>query len=252
MLQARWGTHGDHEIIALAPNSAQECCDLMLDCFDLADTYRTPVIFLMDGEIGHIRESVTMPRLGSTEQTRRRPLGEGEEPFGGDELVPGMAHYGEGRNLHVTGSTHKANGMRDVTTPEVHDSLVRRQYAKIDTARDRIVKVEEDPTPGDGQARVGIISYGAASRPTRGAVELARQEGLDVDLLRLITIWPFAREQVTRFGKELEVILVPEMNLGQISREVERFVNCEVRPVSKIGGVPHTVAEIHRAIEEAV
>ena len=273
MLQARWGTHGDHEIIALAPNSAQECFDLMLRCFDLADTYRTPVILLMDGAVGHIRESVTMPRLSTLEQVQRKPLQEGQEPFGGKDPVPGMAHFGQGRNLHVTGSTHKASGMRDVTTQAVHDSLVRRLYHKIDGNRERIVRVEEDLTPeervpagggedgeggesGEGgedcSVRVGLIAYGAASRPARGAVELARQEGLDVDLLRLITIWPFAREQVTRFGRDREVILVPEMNLGQISREVERFVHCEVRPVSKIGGIPHTVNEIHQAIRQAV
>ena len=252
MLQARWGTHGDHEIIALAPNSAQECLDLTMQCFDLADTYRTPVILLMDGEIGHIRESVTMPDIETLRHARRRPLREGEEPFGGSELVPGMAHYGEGRKLHVTGSTHKADGMRDVTSQAVHDTLVRRLYAKIDVNRHKMVRVEEDPTPGDGQARVGVISYGAASRPARGAVERARREGTAVDFLRIITIWPFAREQVTRFARELDIILIPEMNLGQISREVERFVDCEVRPVSKIGGVPHTVAEIHQAIHQAI
>ncbi len=251
VLQARWGTHGDHEIIALCPNSAQECFDLMFDCFDLADTYRTPVIFLMDGEMGHIRESVTMPGLSDIRYSRPRPLEDGEEPFGGGEPVPGMAHFGEGRDIHVTGSTHLANGMRDVTTQEVHDDLIRRLDRKIVDERENIVKVETDLTPGRKKARVGVISYGATSRPALGAVLKAREKDLAVDFLRLITIWPFARRQVTEFGQGLDAILVPEMNLGQISREIERFVDCPVLPVSRIGGIPHSVDEIYRAIREA-
>ncbi|MFH1893750.1 MAG: 2-oxoacid:acceptor oxidoreductase subunit alpha [Candidatus Zixiibacteriota bacterium] len=247
VMQARWGTHGDHNIIALSPNSAQECFDLIRDCFDLADTYRTPVIMLMDGEIGHIRESVVMPEPSETRFSARKAAQVGEDIFGGSELVPGMIHYGQGSNVHVTGSTHLANGMRDVSTPEVHDVLVRRIYRKIDDNREKIVRVESD-IGKDGTARVGVISFGATARPAYGAVKEARNEGVDVDFMRLITIWPFARKQVAEFGKNLDVILVPEMNLGQISREIERFVGCKVVPVSKIGGVSHSVEEITRAI----
>lgn len=251
VMQVRWGTHGDHNIIALAPKSAQECLDLMIECFDLADTYRTPVILLMDGEIGHIRESVTMPELSAIRHASRKIAEPDEEPFGGEDLVPGIVHYGEGRNVHVTGSTHKANGMRDVSTAKVHDVLIRRIYRKIDENRDKIVRTESDINPG-GQAKIGVIAYGAAARPAYGAVLDCRDHGQAVDFLRLITIWPFARKQVTEFAKNLDVILVPEMNLGQLSREIERFVDCPVVPVSKIGGIPHTVDEISAAIMEAV
>jgi 2-oxoglutarate ferredoxin oxidoreductase subunit alpha len=251
VMQARWGTHGDHEIIALAPSSAQECFDLMLDCFNLADTYRTPVIVLLDGEIGHIRESVTMPEPSTIEYAERKKANPDEEIFGGPELVPGMIHYGEGANVHVTGSTHKGNGMRDVTTPHVHDELVRRIYRKIDKNREKIVRVETDPSPA-GKARIGVISFGASARPAFGAVQAARAADKRVDFLRLITIWPFARKQVAEFAKNLDIILVPEMNLGQLSREIERFVDCEVVSMSKIGGVPHTVDEIYKTIMEAV
>ncbi len=249
MLQARWGTHGDHNIIALAPNSAQECFDLVRECFELADTYRTPVILLMDGEIGHIRESVVMPDVSSIKHVTRKKAQPGEDIFGGPDLVPGMIHYGEGANVHVTGSTHLANGMRDVTTPHVHDTLIRRIYSKIDKNREQIVRVQTDLN-NKAKARVGVISYGASARPALGAVKLARSKGKNVDFLRLITIWPFARKQVAEFGKDLDVILVPEMNLGQISREIERFVDCEVIPVSRIGGIPHSVDEVYRAIME--
>jgi len=249
MMQARWGTHGDHNIIALSPNSAQECFDLMQECFNLADQYRTPVILLMDGEIGHIRESVTMPALSSVQHASRKMAQPGEDVFGGDEPVPGITHYGMGQNVHVTGSTHKANGMRDVTTPHVHETLIKRIYGKIDNSREDIVRVETDLN-SSGQARIGLISYGATARPALGAVRAAREAGKNIDFMRLITIWPFARKQVTEFGKNLDIILVPEMNLGQMSREIERFVNSDVVSVPKIGGVPHTVDEIYNAIME--
>ncbi len=247
VLQARWGTHGDHNIIAIAPNSAQECFDLVIECFNIADTYRTPVIFLMDGEIGHIRESVTMPDLSSVKHAERKLAGAGEDVFGGPEPIPGMIHYGEGQFVHVTGSTHKPNGMRDVTTQSVHDTLIRRIYSKIEDNREKIIKVETDLCE-TGKSRIGVISFGASARPSLGAVKKARSNGKDIDFLRLITIWPFARKQVGEFAKNLDTILVPEMNLGQLSREIERFVDCDVIPVSKIGGVPHTVDEIYSAI----
>ncbi len=249
MMQARWGTHGDHNIIALSPNSAQECFDMMQECFNLADTYRTPVILLMDGEIGHIRESVTMPALSSIKPAARKMAKPGEDVFGGEELVPGITHYGMGQNVHVTGSTHKANGMRDVTTPHVHEALVKRIYNKIDDNREKIIRVEKDISQ-NGQSKIGVIAYGATARPSLGAVRAARDDGKNIDFMRLITIWPFARKQVAEFAKNLDMILVPEMNLGQISREIERFVNCKVVSVPKIGGVPHTVEEIYDAITE--
>ncbi len=247
VMQARWGTHGDHNIIALSPNSAQECFDLMFDCFDLADTYRTPVILLMDGEIGHIRECVAMPEVSSIKQVSRKKARPGENVFGGEDLVPGMVYYGEGNNVHVTGSTHLATGMRDVTTQQVHDQLVRRLYDKIDESRESIVRVESDIDNG-GKARVGVISYGATARPAFGAARAARSNGKHVDFMRLVTIWPFARKQVAEFSRNLDVLLVPEMNLGQMSREIERFVDCKVTPVSKIGGVSHTIDEILQVI----
>jgi 2-oxoglutarate ferredoxin oxidoreductase subunit alpha len=249
VMQARWGTHGDHEIIALSPNSAQECFDLMLDCFDLADTYRTPVILLMDGEIGHIRESVVMPALSSINHVSRKRAESAKEVFGGEDLVPGMIHYGEGEFVHVTGSTHLPTGMRDVSTQHVHDTLVKRIYKKIDANRERIVRVASDIN-ANGKARVGVVSYGATARPAHGAVKAVRSEGIGIDFLRLITIWPFARKQVAEFSHNLDVILVPEMNLGQISREIERFVDCEVVSLPKIGGVAHTVGEITQEILE--
>jgi 2-oxoglutarate ferredoxin oxidoreductase subunit alpha len=251
VMQARWGTHGDHEIIALSPSSVQECFDLMTESFNLADTYRTPVVVLMDGEIGHIRENVVVPESLPDLSARRKLARPGEDVFGGPDLVPGMIHYGEGCNVHVTGSTHLANGMRDVTTPRVHDELIRRIYRKIDENREKIIRVKSDISE-IGKARVGVIAYGASARPALGAVRMARAEGAAVDFLRLITIWPFARRQVAEFARDLDIILVPEMNLGQLCREIERFAESRVLPVSRIGGVPHSVEEVYRAIKEVL
>jgi 2-oxoglutarate ferredoxin oxidoreductase subunit alpha len=247
VMQARWGTHGDHEIIALAPSTVQECFDLMMDCFRLSEEYRTPVIFLMDGEIGHLRERTVFPDPSEVPALARRKGVEGQPVFGG-ELVPPMIEFGEGCFVHVTGSTHKEDGMRDVQTQDVHDRLVRRLVEKIESARDRIARIELDLEEG---ARVGVLAYGATARPARGAVLQARREGRKVSFLRPITIWPFPERQVSGACEGLEVLLVPEMNLGQLNREVERHVDCEVRPVSKIGGVIHSSREILDAFQGA-
>ncbi len=245
VMQARWGTHGDHEIIALAPSSSQECFDLMIRCFNLAEEYRTPVIFLMDGEVGHLRERVVFPDPGEVERRPRRKAGPGQAVFGG-EMVPPMTEFGEGGFVHVTGSTHKADGMRDVQTQAVHDDLVRRIVAKIDRSREKIAMVESDIDAG---ARVGVLAYGATARPAKGAVLRARAAGRKVSFIRLQTIWPFPDARIRESCEGLDALVVPEMNLGQISREVERHVDCEVIPLSKIGGVIHASREILAEIE---
>jgi len=244
VMQARWGTHGDHEIIALAPSTVQECFDLSVRCFALAEEYRTPVIFLMDGEIGHVRDRCVFPHPGEIVIPPRRKAAPGQDVFGG-ETVPPMHEFGDGQFVHVTGSTHKANGMRDVQTMEVHDVLVRRLVKKIEEARDRIADVEIDADDG---ARIGVLAYGATARPALGAVLKARAAGEKVAFIRLRTMWPFPSRQVSDAAKGLDRLIVPEMNLGQVSREVERFVTCEVVPFGKIGGVPHSSREILAAI----
>ena len=240
VLQARWGTHGDHEIIALSPSSVQETFALTIESFNLAEKYRTPVILLMDGEIGHLRENITLPPIDDVYVQKRRMGDPDQLPFGGEKIPP-MSVFGEGRFIHVTGSTHKPTGMRDVSTQAVHQELVTRLCDKITDNREEICRVEEDYVDG---ARVGILAYGATARPARGAVIEARKQGCPVDFLRLVTLWPFPEEAVKNFSNRVEKILIPEMNLGQISREVERFTSRPVIPMSKIGGVIHTVGEI--------
>jgi 2-oxoglutarate ferredoxin oxidoreductase subunit alpha len=256
VMQARWGTHGDHNIIALAPNSVQETFDMMIESFNLSEQYRTPVILLTDGEIGHLREKLTFPLIKDIELIDRpRPEREGEMGFGG-KLIPPFIEFDRGENVHVTGSTHKEDGMRDVDSQPVHDKLIRRIYKKIEVNRDKIIKVEKkflkDPD-------IAVVSYGATARPALGAVLKARANKRslkkNVGMLRLQTIWPFPQKDIAELGKKVEKILVPEMNLGQISREIERFVNtdeCKVVPVPKIGGIVHSIDEIYSKIKEFV
>ncbi len=240
VLQARWGTHGDHEIIALSPSSVQETFSLTIEAFNLSEKYRTLVILLMDGEIGHLRENITFPPLEEI-TLQERKTGPADAPSFGGAAVPPMSTFGQGRFVHVTGSTHKENGMRDVSTQSVHQELVTRLCGKIRDARGEIWRIEEDYMPG---AKVGVLTYGATARPAKGAVLEARRQGTAVDFLRLISIWPFPEEAVRKLADRVDVILVPEMNLGQISREVERFTSKPVLPISRIGGVIHRVEEI--------
>jgi 2-oxoglutarate ferredoxin oxidoreductase subunit alpha len=241
VMQTRWGTHGDHDIIAVSPNSVQECFDLAIEAFNLAEEYRTPAVVLMDGEIGHMREKITMPRPEDVKLTQRNLI-KGDEPiFGGDEIPP-MAEFGLGRFIHVTGSTHKETGIRDVQSQEVHDRLVKRLCRKISGNRDRITRYEEMFLE---DADFVVIAYGATSRPATGAILRARERGKKVGMLRLITVWPFPDSKVRELGARAKRIFVPEMNLGQVSREIERFAKCEVISIPKIGGIAHTVDEIY-------
>jgi len=245
MMQARWGTHGDHEILALAPSTVQECLELTIDCFNLAERYRNPAILLMDGQIGHLRERIDMPLAKDVEVVQRR-LGEpGDLVFGG-EPVPPMIQFGSDQFIHVTGSTHKESGMRDVSSQDVHDRLVRRLVSKIEDDRDKLERVEERFTK---DADFAVLSYGASARPALGGVLRAREKGLKAGFMRLVSIWPFPAKAVKRLGSKVDRIYVPEMNLGQVNREVERYVDCEVVPLSKIGGVPHSVSEVMSGIK---
>jgi 2-oxoglutarate ferredoxin oxidoreductase subunit alpha len=245
LMQARWGTHGDHEIIALAPWSVQESFDLVIDAFRLSETYRTPVIFLTDGAVGHFREPLTFPTFSEELIAPRPRAAEGELCFGG-KAVPPMAQIGDRLNVHITGSTHKSSGIRDVNSKPVHDELVHRLVAKIADARDELTRLDvrhmED-------ARVAVVALGAIARPALGAVERARKHGHEVGFIRLINVWPFPGPRLVELCADVDCVLVPEMNLGQLNREIERFVSCPVVPVSKIGGVAHTVDEIYEPLE---
>ena len=244
VMQARWGTHGDHEIIALSPYSIEECFYLTIDAFNLSEKYRTPVILLLDGLVGHIREPFVFPDPDSIKITPRKLGKPGDLSFGG-ETVPPMLEIGSGGCVHITGSTHHENGLRDVETKAVHENLVYRICDKIKNDTNELTRVDEIL---DGDYKSLVISYGCIARPAKGAVLKAREEGKDIGYIRLINIWPFPDEYIRKAAEKCEKIYVPEMNLGQVNREIERLVSCPVVPVSKIGGIGHSIDEIYEAI----
>jgi len=253
MLQARWGTHGDHEIIALAPASVQECVDLTRLAFNLAEEYRNPVLVMTDGEVGHMREPIVLPEESELELVSRRPPTHAPEsylPFAGDDKgAPEMAAFGTGYHTYVTGLTHDERGLPTTDDAEAHTALVERLVGKIRDDTDRLTRVEEDLQEG---ASVGIVSYGISARSAAGAVRIARSEGFKVSHLRLVGVFPFPEKAVQRFVEGIDRVLVPEMNLGQICHVVREAVEgaAAVERLGRIGGEIIRPEEILKAVVE--
>jgi 2-oxoglutarate ferredoxin oxidoreductase subunit alpha len=234
VMQARWGTHGDYAAIALSPNSVQEMFELTVRAFNLAEKYRTPVILLADETIAHLREQATVPRPEQIEIIDRKKPGPSDKAFFGLEEVAPMPSVGEGFNVAVTASTHDEYGVRFTQDPLVHRRMLSRLNAKINDHADDIVEVEGSNVD---YCKVGIVSYGCTSRAVYEAAERAEAEGIRTGYVRLKTIWPFPDKAIKRLAETAERIIVPEMNVGQISREVQRVAcNAEVVPLNKIGG----------------
>ena len=237
--QARWGTHGDHPIVALSPSSVQEAFDMTVEAFEIAERYRTPVILLADGIIGHASESFTVPE--SVDVPSRVVADADDDTYFGDPDVAPMPQFGSGLRAHVTGSTHEPDGMRDVNTRAVHDQLVRGFHEKIATHRDDIIEV--DGRYLDDASSV-VVSYGITGRTARGAVERLRDDGHDIGLLELKTVWPFPEQAVEEAAAGADVVFVPELNMGQVAREVERVSDERVERLDRIGGDPWTVEQL--------
>ena len=250
VMQTRWGTHGDHSIIVMAPNSAQECFDLTIEAFNLAESYRTPVILLSDAEIGHMRERVLIEKGRRLKKRIRFKDGRVAFPFGFDfeshELVPPFPVFGRKNRVHVTGLTHNIVGYPKTCDSDVQENLLRRIIDKIELNKSKICKVEIF-NPG---ADVLIVTYGS---PSRAALEVVKNNR-DIGLLRLITLWPFADEELMMLAKNVESILVLEMNEGQMLSEIERFARragCQrVEFLPKVGGNLHHPHEIELKIME--
>ncbi len=253
IMQARWGSHGDYELIALAPQSPQEAYYRTIDAFNLSEIYRVPVMVMLDECIGHMHERVVIPEADEIEVTPRRmteaAVGEYLPYAVGADMIPAMAHAGDGHRYHVTGLTHDERGYPAMDAG-VHDTLVRRLCDKIRDRADDIVMLEEDGLDG---ADVAVVCYGITSRVTRAAIDGARANGVKVGVLRMITIWPFCESRIRELASEVKAFVVPEINYGQISLEVERCAagKAPVTLVPHMGGGVHDPADIQRAIEEA-
>lgn len=242
MLQCRYGSHGDYSVIALSPSSVQEMYDLTVKAFNLADRFRTPVFLMTDETIGHMREKITLH--SNVEIIPRRELKEGELPCAPDENgVPGFATFGMGHNVHITGLTHNEKGYPATDSAEIHEKLVRRQVRKIEDFRNEIADVDiVNP-----DAELVFISYGA---PTRTVRQLLHDIPDTYGHLNLRIVWPFPDESLLAF-KNAKAFIIPEMNLGQIAKEVRQHTNIPIVFVPKLGGALHTPAELLKAAEIA-
>ncbi len=248
--QARWGTHGDHPIIVLSASNVQECLDMTITAFNMAEKYRTPVILLLDEVTSHTREKIEIPNEGEYEVFSRTVPSmppEWYKPY--EETVrgvPPMPAIGSGYRFHVTGLTHDRNGF-PTQRPEEIVELLDRIHRKIDQFFYDIQLVEEMDTE---DAEVCVIAYGSVARSAELAVQQARENGVKAGLLKLKTLFPYPRRQTEKVLAKAKTLIVPEMNMGQMSREVKRvnMGRASVRTINRIDGQIVTPSEILKVI----
>jgi 2-oxoglutarate/2-oxoacid ferredoxin oxidoreductase subunit alpha len=254
MMQARWGSHGDYGMIALCPNSPQECFDLTITAFNLSEQYRTPVMVMLDECVGHMTEKVVIPPADQIEIYPRRytkqPPGEFKLFAPCEDAVPDMVHAGDGYKFHVTGLTHDERGYPSMNV-ETQDKLVRRLQDKLKPLANGHALVETEDLD---DAEVVVVSYGITSRVAQRAIQAARAQGVKVGKFRIISAWPFPEQRIRDLAARVKAFVVPELNLGQMVLEVERAAagQAKVIPVSHAGGSVHNPDQILHAILEAV
>ncbi len=242
MMQARWGSHGDYSIIALCPQSPQESFDFAIDAFNLSETYRVPVLLMMDECVGHMTEKVIIPPADQIDLVPRKLTSQKPSEYlpyrtTPDNLVPEFARAGDGYKFHSTGLTHDHRGY-PVMTEEAQDKLVRRLVNKVQLNADKIFRLEEKWT---GDAEVIVVAYGITARVARMAVELAKEQGVKAGFLRLVTVWPFPEKRIHELAGRIKAFVVPEINLGQMVLEVQRNADGRARTF----GVPHSGGNVH-------
>ncbi len=254
VMQARWGSHGDYEVIALCPQSPQEAFDLTIQAFNLAETYRVPVFVMMDECVGHMTEKVVIPVAEQIEVTPRRLTDRSPDeyqPYEVDgEPVPQFARAGDGYRFHTTGLTHDQRGY-PVMSSECQETCVRRLLDKILEHTEDIIQLEED---GLEDAEVVVVAYGITARVARMATDRARRKGIRVGLLRLITLWPFPEDKIRDLSTRVRGFVVAEINYGQMVLEVERCATdaARISLVPHGGGGVHDPETIFDAIREVI
>ena len=221
-MQARWGTHGDYQAIALGPSSVKECFDLTIRAFNLSEKYRTPVVVLMDEVLAHMREKITLPNPREIKVTNRMKPTVPPEWYEHFEINPHfvspMASFGEGYRYNITGLTHNPEGFptaRPVVIKEKLDKLKNKITHNIND----IIEVREEFTE---DANVAVFAYGIVARAARQAIHMAREKRIKVGLIQPLTIWPFPDEYMEHILEQLDLIIVAELNQGQLIREVNR------------------------------
>jgi len=252
VMQARWGAHGDHPIIVLAPSSVTECFQLTIQAFNLSEKYRTPVIVLTDEMVAHTREKVLLPAPEEIELVERPKPTEPPDWFvpyrDPGTGVPPMPSFGDGYRYHVTGLVHDERGYPTTRADEV-EPFIRRLFQKISQDFDKLQWGESYYTD---DSTLNVIAFGWVARAALSAVKQARARGMKVGLLKLLVLFPFMRRKVTQLMESSSTILVPEMNMGQISREVKRVNEgrCRVETLNKVAHEAMTPGEILGKIEE--
>jgi 2-oxoglutarate ferredoxin oxidoreductase subunit alpha len=247
IMQAKWGSHGDYQVIALSPWSVQEMYELTLHGFNLSERYRVPTLVMADEAVGHLRENLSIrAKVEVWDRKKKR----GDPPFGTEqeEGIPPMPAFGEGERILVTGSTHDPSGFRKTDDPEAHAKLVGRINQKILKNRSQMIETEDYFLEDSEKA---VIAYGFTARTSLYGVNHLRKEGMKIGMLRLKTLWPFPQEAVTALGKSAKKIIVPEMNLGQVAGEVRKFCSCDVIPLNQTDGEvirPETLIEMLKKI----
>ncbi|MBP7331657.1 MAG: 2-oxoglutarate oxidoreductase subunit KorA [Firmicutes bacterium ADurb.Bin373] len=254
IMQARWGTHGDHPMIVLCPASVQESFTLTIQAFNLSERFRTPVVLLSEEIIGHSRERVVLPDLSEIKIINRKKPPAGLDrycPYQADaDGVPPMANFGEGYRYHVTGLIHDESG-GPTTDPKKAESLINRLNNKIMDHLDEITMTESLMTE---DAEIIIFAYGATARSAKSAVKKAREMGIKAGLFRPLTIWPFPAKEVAALCARANAIIVPELNLGQLIGEVERVAGLDTRVtgINRVSGEMIRPDEILDAIKTEV
>lgn len=250
IMQAKWGTHGDHPVIALTPNSVQETYEYTIKAFNLAEKYRTPVIMLMDETVGHMREKLTFMNPSEIEIiNRKKPTCKPEDYVAykpEEDMIPPMASFGEGYRYHVTGLTHDETGF-PTNNNKISGELVTRLVDKVDNNIDDMSYYEEYEME---DAEVVIVAFGGVSRSAKSAIDEMRASGKKVGMFRPITIWPILEKQINKVAEQATEIYVAEMNLGQYFFEVDRIAGkkCPVKKINKVTGELITPKEIIDAI----
>ena len=246
MMQARWGTHGDHPVIALTPASVPECFTLTIKAYELSEKFRMPVLLMLDEIIGHMREKIEVPDYDTiAKPVRKGPRVAPSEfkPYQADsDGVPPMADFGKGYRCHVTGLVHDETGFPN-GSPKATEALVKRLHEKVENAIDEITMYEEYKLE---DADIAIVTYGGTARSAYAAIDMAREQGLKVGMFRLISVWPFPEKEIAKLAEKVKVIVVPELNYGQMVGEVKKAVEGKVpvKPMSKYDSEPISPKEL--------
>jgi len=253
VIQPRRGSHGDYQIIALAPSSVQEAFDYTVEAFNLAERYRTPVFVLTDAFLGHMREELLVPEAAQIPIVDRKLFPPDKDvetlPAFLDEDVAPMPVFGRGHKAHVTSSCHDAYGRRNVIDAKALDLFIRKLNDKIEKHRDEIVRVASD---AEG-AEIVLVSYGSVFRCAQAAVEAGRAEGLPLGSFKLGTLWPFPDREIATLAAGARHLIVLENNLGQIFHYVQAAVAGRahvsfLRP--RVLGELHEIEDILKAVRE--